>query len=96
MGLSPKPCVYRKPYPGLSNDGAGQIGAMVALICLVPAVLASPFKSKTFVIVRLNRRDLVWINVTTNPNVEWVARQITEAFPWSEAPRYMLLDRDLI
>jgi hypothetical protein len=32
-----------------------------------------------FVIVRLNCRDLVWINVTTNPNAEWVARQITEA-----------------
>jgi hypothetical protein len=34
------------------------------------------------VIVRLDRRDLVWINVTTNPMAEWVARQITEAFPW--------------
>src|SRR5882672_11350587 len=49
-----------------------------------------------FVIVRLNRRDLVWINVTTNPNAEWVARQITEALPWNEAPRYMLRDRDRI
>jgi hypothetical protein len=49
-----------------------------------------------FVIVRLNRRDLVWINVTTSPNAEWVARQITDAFPWNEAPRYMLRDRDLI
>src|SRR5258708_733824 len=49
-----------------------------------------------FVIVRLNRRDLVWISVTTNPNAEWVARQITEAFPWNEAPRYMLRDRDRI
>jgi hypothetical protein len=29
-----------------------------------------------FVIVRLDRRDLVWINVTTNPNAEWIARQI--------------------
>src|SRR6202522_3219210 len=29
-----------------------------------------------FVIVRLDRRDLVWINVTTKPNAEWVARQI--------------------
>src|ERR1700737_3162611 len=29
------------------------------------------------VIVRLDRRDLVWINVTTNPTAEWVARQIT-------------------
>src|SRR6266480_3850505 len=34
-----------------------------------------------FVIVRLDRRDLVWINVTTSPTAEWVARQITEAFP---------------
>ena len=33
------------------------------------------------VIVRLGRRELVWINVTTNPTAEWLARQITEAFP---------------
>jgi len=32
------------------------------------------------VIVRLVRRDLVWINVTANPTAEWIARQITEAF----------------
>jgi transposase InsO family protein len=49
-----------------------------------------------FVIVRLDRRDLVWINVTANPTAEWVARQITEAFPWNEAPRYLIRDRDRI
>src|SRR3984893_7789513 len=49
-----------------------------------------------FVIVRLHRRDLVWINVTTKPTAEWVARQITEAFPWDMAPRYMIRDRDRI
>src|ERR1700737_4824611 len=49
-----------------------------------------------FVIVRLDRRDLVWINVTANPTAEWAARQITEAFPWNEAPRYMIRDRDRI
>src|SRR3979490_810192 len=48
------------------------------------------------VIVRLDRRDLVWINVTTNPTAEWVARQITEAFPWDEAPRHLIRDRDRI
>jgi hypothetical protein len=47
-----------------------------------------------FVIVRLDRRDLVWINVTKNPTAEWVARQITEAFPWDEAPKYLIRDRD--
>ena len=33
------------------------------------------------VIVRLERRDLVWVNVTPNPTSEWIARQVTEAFP---------------
>jgi len=49
-----------------------------------------------FVIIRLDRRDLVWISVTTNPTAEWVARQITEAFPWDGAPRFMIRDRDRI
>src|SRR5215467_2166429 len=48
------------------------------------------------VIVRLGRRELIWINVTANPTAEWVVRQITEAFPWNEAPRYMIRDRDRI
>jgi hypothetical protein len=48
------------------------------------------------VIVRLDRRDLIWINVTANPTAEWVARQITEAFPWDEAPHYLIRDRDRI
>jgi transposase InsO family protein len=49
-----------------------------------------------FVIVRLDRRDIVWINVTRYPTAEWIARQITEAFPWDKAPRYLIRDRDHI
>ena len=49
-----------------------------------------------FVIVRIDRRNLVWINVTKNPSAEWVARQVTEAFPWDEAPHYLIRDRDRI
>jgi hypothetical protein len=48
------------------------------------------------VIVRLARRDLVWINVTANPTAEWIARQITEAFPWDETPRYLIRDQDRV
>jgi hypothetical protein len=48
------------------------------------------------VIVRLARRELVWINVTAQPTAEWIAQQITEAFPWNEAPRYLIHDRDAI
>jgi transposase InsO family protein len=49
-----------------------------------------------FVIVRLDRRELVRIAVTTNPTAEWIARQLTEAFPWDEAPKYLIRDRDRI
>jgi transposase InsO family protein len=34
--------------------------------------------------------------VTTNPTADWIARQITDAFPWNEAPRFMIRDRDRI
>jgi hypothetical protein len=49
-----------------------------------------------FVIVRIDRGELIRINVTTNLTAEWVARQITEAFPWDMAPRYMIRDRDRV
>src|ERR1700739_2816635 len=49
-----------------------------------------------FVIVRLGRRELIWINVTTNPTAEWIARQLTEAFPWDEVPHHLIRDRDQI
>src|SRR4029077_2905449 len=48
------------------------------------------------VIVRLDRRELIWIGVTPHPTAEWIARQITEAFPWSQAPRYLIRDRDAV
>src|SRR6202011_748651 len=46
------------------------------------------------VIVRLARREIVWINVTAHPTAEWIAQQVTEAFPWNEVPRYLIRDRD--
>jgi transposase InsO family protein len=48
------------------------------------------------VIVRLARRQLVWLNVTAHPTAEWIAQQITEVFPWNVVPRYMIRDRDAI
>jgi transposase InsO family protein len=32
--------------------------------------------------------------VTSNPTAEWIAGQVTEAFPWDEAPKHLLRDRD--
>jgi len=47
-----------------------------------------------FVIVHLKRRKILWIGTTTNPTAEWLANQITEAFPWSTAPEYLIRDND--
>jgi transposase InsO family protein len=40
------------------------------------------------------RRQLLWFAVTRNPTAEWLARQITEAFPWDRAPKYLVRDND--
>jgi hypothetical protein len=47
-------------------------------------------------IVRMARRRLLWVAVTANPTAEWIARQINEAFPWNEAPRYLIRDQDCV
>jgi transposase InsO family protein len=48
------------------------------------------------VIARLNRRELIWVNVTAHPTADWIAQQITEAFPWDEAPGYLIRDNDAV
>ena len=45
-------------------------------------------------ILRHSRRELLWLGVTAHPNAEWIARQLTEACGWKEAPRYIIRDRD--
>src|SRR5205809_260629 len=49
-----------------------------------------------FIIIRLDRRELVHIAVTNSPTADWIARQITEAFPWDTAPGYLIRDRDCV
>jgi transposase InsO family protein len=46
------------------------------------------------VILRHARRRLVTIAVTANPTDQWLAGQVTDAFPWDEAPRHLIRDRD--
>ncbi len=48
-----------------------------------------------FVLVVLShdRRKVVHFDVTANPTAEWTPQQITEAFPWDEAPRFLIRDR---
>jgi transposase InsO family protein len=73
----------------LHNHAAG-IGAINFLI--VPTV---GFRLLfVLVILRHERRRLISLSVTANPTAEWIARQITDAFPWDEAPDCLIGDRD--
>src|SRR5882757_1608448 len=72
------------------HNHAASIAAMDFLV--VPTV---GFKLLfVLVILRHQRRRLISLSVTANPTAEWIARQITEAFPWNEAPDYLIRDRD--
>ena len=46
------------------------------------------------IILGHDRRKVIHFDVTKNPTQVWLARQMTEAFPWDTAPRYLLRDRD--
>ena len=49
-----------------------------------------------FVLVLLahDRRRIRHVAVTAHPTAAWTAQQLREAFPWDEAPRYLIHDRD--
>jgi transposase InsO family protein len=49
-----------------------------------------------FLILRHSRRELLWLDVTAHPSAEWIARQLTEAYGWRQAPRYIIRDRDRV
>jgi hypothetical protein len=46
------------------------------------------------IVLNQHRRRAIHFEVTQNPTHVWLARQITEAFPWDTAPCYLLRDRD--
>jgi hypothetical protein len=45
-------------------------------------------------ILQHRRRVLLWLGVTEHPSAEWIARQLTEAYAWTQTPRYIIRDRD--
>ena len=47
------------------------------------------------VILAHDRRRVVHTAVTARPNAAWTAQQFREAFPWDQAPRFLIHDRDL-
>jgi transposase InsO family protein len=61
-------------------------------LCIVPTVTFE--RLFAFLVVGHDRRRLLRIEVTKHPTAEWLARQITEAFPWATAPKYLIRDND--
>jgi putative transposase len=47
-----------------------------------------------FIVMRHDRREIVHFNITTNPHAQWAAQQIVQAFPYEDAPRFLIRDRD--
>jgi transposase InsO family protein len=47
-------------------------------------------------ILRHDRRRILWIGVTTSPTAEWIARQVSEACGWEPVPDYLVRDRDRV
>ena len=48
------------------------------------------------VVLSHDRRKIIHVSATYHPTAEWIARQISEAFPWDTAPRYLIRDRDCV
>jgi hypothetical protein len=61
-------------------------------MCMVPTL--SFERLFAFLVLGHGRRQLLWFEVTRHPTAAWLARQITEAFPWASAPAYLLRDND--
>jgi transposase InsO family protein len=61
-------------------------------LCLVPTLTFE--RLFAFLVLGHGRRQLLWFEVTRHPTAEWLARQITEAFPWTSAPAYLVRDND--
>jgi len=66
---------------------------LVALdFLVVPTV--GPTLLFVLVVLAHHQRRIVHFNVTEHPTAAWTAQQVVDAFPWDEAPRYLLRDRD--
>jgi transposase InsO family protein len=61
-------------------------------MCVVPTLTFDLLFA--FLVLGHGRRQLLWFEVTRHPTAQWLAQQITEAFPWTSAPTYLVRDND--
>lgn len=70
----------------------GEIGAIDFLT--VPTITFQTLY--VFIVLSLDRRRVVHFHVTRHPTADWTALQLTQAFPFDPAPKYLIRDRDRI
>jgi transposase InsO family protein len=61
-------------------------------MCVVPTLTFELLFA--FLVLGHGRRQLLWFEVTRHPTAKWLARQLTEAFPWTSAPAYLVREND--
>jgi transposase InsO family protein len=75
--------------PGRGGTGSGTRSWKLSLPQLAPHASSDGVFGKDN-----ERRRLISLSITAHPTAEWIAHQITDAFPWDEAPDYLIRDRD--
>jgi putative transposase len=83
------------PSPTWKAFLTNHVQDLVALdLFIVPTVM----NRVLFVLLILahHRRRVIHFHITEHPTAAWTAQQIVDAFPWDEAPRFLLRDRDRI
>src|SRR5229473_8695862 len=77
-----------------TEEGRSLLGIAAESIRAQPFARPAFQQLFAFLVLGHERRQLLWFAVTRNPTAEWLARQITEAFPWDSAPKYLIRDND--
>jgi len=83
------------PSPGWKTFLRNHVKDLVSIDFFVVATVRHKVLFVLLILAH-DRRRLVHFNVTEHPTAQWTAQQVVEAFPWEEAPRYLLRDRDYV
>src|SRR6476620_4288774 len=70
-------------------DGIASMDLFVVLTISFPLLYG-------LLILHHDRRQILWLGVTAHPTAEWISYQLTEAYGWKVAPRYLIRDRGAV
>ncbi len=81
------------PSPSWRSVLHNQRTGITAIDMFVVATATFPLLY-ALIVLGHDRRRIIHFEVTQNPAQVWLSQQMTEAFPWDTAPRYLLRNRD--